>query len=279
MPSRILKESICTSETIEQLSPIEEIAFYRLLVNCDDYGRMDGRPSILKARLFPLRDIRLDQISAILNKLASAELVTLYEVDGKPFIQTAKWEKHQQIRAKKSKFPAPQNNCNQMISDDIKCPRNPIQSEYESKSEAESETRPPATARSNQPFITDDDVNAYQESMAAIEKLAKQIGIPWAQTDYFTAEKFMADYSAEWVLKAMERASKGQASCRSWRYIEGILKAWRAKGGIDDEAAPKAKVDAVIGKRVSHQQYTQRQYAEIDLVAAAANLFKQENPG
>jgi hypothetical protein len=39
------------------------------------------------------------------------------------------WDKHQQIRAKKSKYPAPDEICNQMISNDIKCSRNPIQSE------------------------------------------------------------------------------------------------------------------------------------------------------
>ena len=52
MPNRILKESICTSESIDRLSWLEEVTFYRLIVNCDDYGRMDARPPILRARLF-----------------------------------------------------------------------------------------------------------------------------------------------------------------------------------------------------------------------------------
>lgn len=56
MPNRILKESICTSSTIEGLSWFEEVCFYRLIVQCDDYGRLDARPSLLKSRLFPLRE-------------------------------------------------------------------------------------------------------------------------------------------------------------------------------------------------------------------------------
>ena len=60
MPNRILKETICTSETIDNLSVEAERFFYRLLVNCDDYGLMDARPRILRARCFPLR---VDQIS------------------------------------------------------------------------------------------------------------------------------------------------------------------------------------------------------------------------
>lgn len=36
MGNRIIKESICSSPTIDQLSWFEEAFFYRLIVNCDD---------------------------------------------------------------------------------------------------------------------------------------------------------------------------------------------------------------------------------------------------
>jgi len=55
MPNRIIKESICTSNNLDSLLPEEEVFFYRLLVNCDDYGLMDARLSILRAKLFPLK--------------------------------------------------------------------------------------------------------------------------------------------------------------------------------------------------------------------------------
>ena len=136
MPNRIIKESICTSENVDQLSAFQETVFYRLIVNCDDFGRMDARPKILASRLFPLKDIRSTQIEDALRALTSAELVILYEVDGKPFLQMKTWDRHQQVRAKRSKYPSPDEGietsasiCNQLISDDSKCPRNPIQSE------------------------------------------------------------------------------------------------------------------------------------------------------
>ena len=56
MPNRILKESVCTSDSVNKLSWFEEVLFYRLIVNCDDYGRFDGRVSIIKNRLFPLKE-------------------------------------------------------------------------------------------------------------------------------------------------------------------------------------------------------------------------------
>ena len=129
MPNRILKESICASENIDQLTAFQETFFYRLMVNCDDYGRMDARTKILAARLFPLRELRTSQVDDALKALTSAELILIYEVDGKPFLQMKTWDKHQQVRAKKSKYPSPDDGiCNQMISSDNKCLRNPIQS-------------------------------------------------------------------------------------------------------------------------------------------------------
>ena len=128
MPNRILRESICISESIDSLTSFEETAFYRLIVNCDDFGRFDGRLPVIRSRLFPLKSVTDKQIDTAIAKMATAGMVCTYIVDGKPYLQLVNWEQYQQIRAKKSKFPPPDSNCNQMISDDIKCYRNPIQS-------------------------------------------------------------------------------------------------------------------------------------------------------
>lgn len=124
MPNRIIKESICTSESIDALTWFEEVLYYRLIVNCDDYGRFDGRAAVIKSRLFPLKDnITTKAIDAAINKLASVELVVLYVFEGKPYLHLPTWGKHQQIRSKRSKYPAPEEGvishdiiCNQMIS-------------------------------------------------------------------------------------------------------------------------------------------------------------------
>lgn len=153
MPNRIIKESICTSDNVDQLSWFEEVLYYRLIVSCDDYGRFDGRIAVIKNRLFPLKEnLTLASVRNAINKLASIGLVSLYEFEGKPFLFLPTWNEHQQIRARKSKYPEPSEKklisndikCNQMISNDIICTRNPIQSNtmnpnneseyYESKS-------------------------------------------------------------------------------------------------------------------------------------------------
>ena len=121
MPNRILKESICASDSIDQLSWFEECVFYRLMVNCDDYGRFDGRVSIIKNRLFPLKEgLKPKIVEQALQKLAAVGLVVLYESDGKPFLYLPTWEKYQTIRNKQSKYPDP-NTCKQLNSIEINC--------------------------------------------------------------------------------------------------------------------------------------------------------------
>lgn len=124
MPNRIIKETICTSEDINKLSPMAECLFYRLMVKADDFGTYYGNGMIIKSTCFPLKDISTTDIRNWVCELVSAGLVYLYEADDRRwYIQFTKWEKHQQMRATKRRFPPCNNICNQMISDDIKCLR------------------------------------------------------------------------------------------------------------------------------------------------------------
>ena len=148
LPNRIIKESICTSNEIDALKPEEEVLFYRIIVNCDDYGRMDARLPILRAKCFPLRidSVKDKDISSWLDSLIEQGLIFTYEADGKMYLQMATWEKHQQVRAKRSKFPAPDDGVVHKIADDINgnqaianvpvIQSNPIQSESNLESES-----------------------------------------------------------------------------------------------------------------------------------------------
>nr|DAH49076.1 MAG TPA: replisome organizer [Caudoviricetes sp.] len=135
MPNRILRESICTSDTIDKLSWFEEALYYRLIVTCDDFGRFDGRTAVIKNRLFPLKDgLTLKTVETALHGLANAGLVSFYTVEGRRFLCLPTWGKYQTQRAKVSKYPAPDTSdesdeqssaiiCKQMQADDSKCSR------------------------------------------------------------------------------------------------------------------------------------------------------------
>ena len=141
MPNRILKESICTSDTIDQLNWFEEALYYRLIVSCDDFGRFDGRCAIIKNRLFPLKEsVTMKSVESALNRLATVGLVALYEVDGRPYLQLPTWGSHQRIRNQKSKYPVPTDGNPLPIDSNLPSVAPVIQSESKSNPNPEAES-------------------------------------------------------------------------------------------------------------------------------------------
>lgn len=159
MPNRLIKESICRSEEIDSLSWFEEVLFYRLIVICDDYGRYDGRAKIIKGSCFPLKDVTEKTINEALGKLSTVGLVRVYETQGRPYLQLVTWAKHQRVRNQKSKYPEFTDDCvlltfdskgQLMPASDVKCVRNPIQSESKSESNPNVCSEPQAASEPEQ---------------------------------------------------------------------------------------------------------------------------------
>ncbi len=106
MATRMLKESVCTSENIQQLTWFGEVCFYRLLVHCDDFGRMDARLPVLRGRLFPLKtSVTEAEIEVGLQQLERVGLIGLYEENEKRYLQVLGWKKHQRIRFHRAQYP------------------------------------------------------------------------------------------------------------------------------------------------------------------------------
>lgn len=111
MPNRMIKESIHGSEKISGLTDFQFRLWVNLITYVDDYGRGDARPAIIKGTCFPLRDrVTVKDIDGALHALAGAGCVSLYEVDGKPYLYFPSWGEHQRIQTKRSKYPAPQES-------------------------------------------------------------------------------------------------------------------------------------------------------------------------
>lgn len=270
MGNRILKESICMSDTIDQLSWFEEVFFYRLLVNADDFGRFDGRLPIIKARLFPLKNVSDKDITKAISSLEKHELLATYDWDDKPIIQIITWDHHQSVRNKRSKFPAingdvsisaMQNiemiqasgqkthdveiNCNQLKSIESNCSRargiqsNPIQ--YESISESESNT----------PYIPHE-----EKRMTSAERFAqfwsaypRKVGKGAAERAWKTLK--VDDDLLKTILDAIEAQKKGrQWTSNNGQYIPHPTTWLNQKRWLDE-------VDSGVG-RDGHQRTLNR---------------------
>lgn len=96
---------------MDQLDAPQEVFYRRLMSKVDDHGLYDGRASILRANLYPLRIDRVSEADVIrwLDACEREGLVRRYEVGGKPFIQMMNtgWDKRSQ-----PKYPLPiENSC------------------------------------------------------------------------------------------------------------------------------------------------------------------------
>jgi len=140
MSNRVLKSSICDSETIQALHEPEidfgaEVLFTRIMVSCcDDYGRFDARPSMIRSKCWPLMPerISLKWIEAWLTKMCrmvkpnEPGLISIYDaVDEKGTMRHCgvmnKWSNHQRVRNSKSKLPEPP--VNNLLPNDGELPR------------------------------------------------------------------------------------------------------------------------------------------------------------
>jgi hypothetical protein len=251
MPNSVIKESICTSDTIDQLTWFEEVFFTRLLVNCDDFGRMDARPAILRAKLFPLKAITDKQISEAINKLSTVGIVAVYEYDGRPYLQFVTWDKHQSVRNRRSRYPAANgsmelsasentqlievgNTCMQLNAIDFNCASNTIQSN--TNTNTNTNTNPNAIARRARIDGVDDN-DAFDAFWKAYpRKVAKAAAIK--------AWKKINPVWLPQILEALERQRQSPQWLKDGGQYIPHPATWLNQRRWEDELAPSAGTDA-----------------------------------
>ena len=99
-------------------------------------------------------------------------------------------------------------------------------------------------SRSSGGFLSDAEMLALSSDLDATYDALLAIGFPDTQSDRDRCERIVADYSAEWAQEAIRRTGDAPASARCWRYVEAILKRWRADGQMDSAEKPKQEEPA-----------------------------------
>lgn len=102
---RTIKPEFWTDEKTVTLSPFARLLFIGLWNFVDDYGRTACSPARLKMQIFPADSIDLHQL---LVEISGIDLITIYAVDGKQYLQVNGFSKHQKVDTRQpSKFPPP----------------------------------------------------------------------------------------------------------------------------------------------------------------------------
>lgn len=115
MPQRFLRPGITNSERWNSVSWQSQSLYIRIMTLVDDYGRCDGRASVIHGACFsvwneknPTSQVTLQQVEQNLQQLAANNLVLMYDAAGKKVLQILQWQ--ERIRAGTiSKWPPAQN--------------------------------------------------------------------------------------------------------------------------------------------------------------------------
>lgn len=91
--SRLIYNSISTSERVSSLEVKGALLFTWLVTHCDSQGRMQGKPKVIKQQVVPFLDeITVEDVSNALEMMESQKLIIRYEDSkGRSLIQIADW--------------------------------------------------------------------------------------------------------------------------------------------------------------------------------------------
>jgi len=106
---RMISSDIWEDDWFGQLDFFQQALWIGLFSKCaDDQGRLLNNPVLLRAAIFPYKDVALADIAQAVAEFAQAGRVILYNADNKNLLQIVNWWEHQRPQwAQPSKFPAP----------------------------------------------------------------------------------------------------------------------------------------------------------------------------
>ena len=144
MANRILRDWTA-SESVDSLSEGAEVFFTRLIMKADDYGSFHANPKLLKAALFPLKELKDTQILKWIVECVNAKVLFCYAADGRSYLRIVNFG--QRLRNMRSTFPQPDDNSQQVAASVRESPpetetkRNEVETETETNAIG-SETQP-----------------------------------------------------------------------------------------------------------------------------------------
>ncbi len=186
MANRILRDWT-DSENIDKLSFHAEVFFTRLFMKADDYGCFHANPKLLKAALFPLKDIRETDISRWTAECSSAGLIALYEVDEKRYMEIINFG--QRLRTMNRRFPENDSNARSIVSDPRSNDSNPPpETETKRNKKLKQETE---TEETEFPF--EDFWESYDKKVGDKKKLEKK-WINLSEIDRENAMRYISGY-------------------------------------------------------------------------------------
>lgn len=234
MPKTKTTDTILLNPSFNALTPFQENLYWRLRLLSQRYPSIketSAEPSDLKSTLYPLkRDLRESQVQSALTALTLAGMIAVYPDDtGHPYLRLISADSltshggdiggddHRHPMMTVSQPSNPNGEITENVPNSL-LPSNEYQGDAE-KGNAEILG------------VTERDVTETMERRNTIEYEARQSGLPINPRAMQMAENWAAEYSVEWLVKAIQQAA---LTAPNWKYVHGILRGWKERGSCED---------------------------------------------
>lgn len=244
---RMISSTTWTDEKFITLDDITRLVWFGIITNCDDQGRLQNNPLLIKAQLFPADRKSASLIKASIDRLADIGMITKYEKDGKSLLQINNWWTHQTPSwASASLYPAPDNWVDRVK---VHAKGGAIQSlnwdqqggyiaaTLELHSRYVGDTQSIEKVNGDVKLTTTTTAQEKSEKVGEIFKSYEtEIGMltPTVRDEVLSALEL---YPADWLIEAFRESAKSNK--RAWKYALAILKRWKVDG-FKVDARPKS---------------------------------------
>lgn len=213
MPQRFLRPGITTSDAWNSVSWEAQSLFIRILTLVDDFGRYDARVPILHGQCFALRpDIKPQRTEKLRSELHKANLIQVYTVEGKDYLQVLRWQ--ERARCESSKFPDPQES-----AADRSGPQPSAASLASTSSPVHPRSSPSPTPSGAKPGHIDEEnenassIKARPGSEVEVVEFALSLGLPESDGRYFWDK-----WQGGGFVNAGRAMRDWRATIRSWKH-------------------------------------------------------------
>lgn len=108
MTRRMIDSGMWSNENFAALPAMARLLQVGVINHADDQGRIKAHPAYLRSQIFPYDDVTIDDVQKWLKMITQNGTAIVYEVDGKDYLQLAKWWDYQSLQyASPSEYPAP----------------------------------------------------------------------------------------------------------------------------------------------------------------------------
>lgn len=226
---------------LNDLNSWQETFFHRILIACDDDGRLNADPSFIKTALFPLKtDLRVSQVANALTTLNSVGLITLEKDNqGHPTSLTVSRDLTTRTHEREI-FPADGRRGGAGGTTGRYLNINKLNDEgnegYETRKDELGDKPSWENEDADNLDVTQEEAETYRRNWQAIEDQARKFGLSTSTGALEMAAELANEYSLDWVLKAIAEC----VDVPYWRYVKAVLKASKERDSAPGVAKKKS---------------------------------------